>query len=331
MPAVTMPSPSAQASPALAPVPWHRALSPREAWAITREAAEAWIEDRCASLGAALAYYTLFSMAPLLLIVVSVAGLMFGAEAARGEVSAQLQGLMGPTGAAAVEGLLASVNWPAGGAIATLTGVVLMLIGATTVFAELQSTLDHIWQAPAQTSSGLWALLRARVLSFGLILAVGFLLMVALLIGAALSAVETWWGPRLAGWHALLNVVSAALDFGLVTLLFALIYKLMPRARIAWSDVWVGAVVTTALFGVGRHLIGLYIGHGAVGSGFGAAGSLVAVLVWVYYSAQIFLFGAEFTWVVAHRVGSRRGLAPAMSDTPPPASTAPAQPPRQMG
>ncbi len=292
---------------------WRQALSPRQAWAITTEAAEAWLEDRCTSLGAALAYYTLFSMAPLLLIVVSVAGLLFGAEAARGEVSAQLQGLLGGPGAAAVQELLASVNWPAGSALATVTGLVLMLIGATTVFAELQGTLDFIWRAPARPLGSWWAFVRARVLSFGLILGVGFLLIVSLLLSAALAAVQSWWLlPRLVGWHAMMDGVSAAFDFALVTLLFALIYKLMPRVRIAWSDVWVGAVVTAALFAVGRQLIGLYIGRGAVGSGFGAAGSLVAVLVWVYYSAQIFLFGAEFTWVFAHRIGSRRDT----EDTP---------------
>jgi membrane protein len=299
-------------------LPWRRALAPREAWAITAEAAQAWLDDRCTSLGAALAYYTLFSMAPLLLIVVSVAGLLFGAEAARGEVAAQLQGLLGGPGAAAVQELLASVNWPAGSALATVTGLALMLIGATTVFAELQGTLDHIWRAPARPLGGWWAFVRARVLSFGLILGVGFLLIVSLLLSAALAALQSWWLlPRLAGWQAVVDALSAAFDFALVTLLFALIYKLMPRVRIAWSDVWVGAVVTAALFAVGRQLIGLYIGRGAVGSGFGAAGSLVAVLVWVYYSAQIFLFGAEFTWVFAHRVGSRRGAGtPATTAAP---------------
>ncbi len=287
---------------------WQQALSPRQAWQLTREAAESWLDDRCPSLGAALAYYTLFSLAPLLLIVVSVAGLLFGADAARGEVAVQLQGLLGEAGAAAVQQLLASVNWPAGGVLATVTGLVLMLIGATTVFAELQNTLDHIWRAPPRASGSLWALLRARVLSFGLILGVGFLLIVSLLIAAALSAIEAWWLPRLGGWDTLVTTLSAVIGFGLVTLLFAMIYKLMPRVRIAWSDVWIGAIVTAALFAIGRQLIGVYIGRGAVGSGFGAAGSLVAVLVWVYYSAQIFLFGAEFTRVVAHRLGSRRGV-----------------------
>lgn len=298
------------------------ALTPGEALAVLQRALGAWSEDRCASRGASLAYYTLFSMAPLLLIVVSVAGLVFGAEAARGEVFGELRSLLGPAGAAAVEEVLASVNWPAGGALGTLAGLALMFIGATTVFAELQDTLDHVWRAPARpVGRGLWALARTRVLSFGLILGVGFLLIVSLLASAALAALRRWWAPWLGGWSALIDVVDTALSWGLVTLLFAMIYKLMPRVRIAWADVWLGAIVTSLLFQLGRQLIGLYLGHSAVTSGFGAAGSLVVVLVWVYYSAQIFLFGAEFTWVMAHRWGSRRHLpgAAASVDGPPPA------------
>ena len=276
-------------------------------WHLVTEAVQAWIDDRCASLGAALAYYTLFSMAPLLLIVVSVAGLLFGAEAARGEVYAQLERLIGSSGARAVEDLLASVNWPAGGLMATVGGVLIMLIGATTVVAELQSTLDHIWRAPP--ARGGWrSLLHARLLSFGLILGVGFLLVVSLLADAALAAAQRWWSPWFGDWLLLVQVVDWLLGYGLLTALFAMIYKIMPRVRIAWSDVWLGAGVTALLFDLGRHAIGLYIGRGAVGSGFGAAGSLVAVLTWVYYSAQIFLLGAEFTWVMAHRCGSRQGL-----------------------
>lgn len=278
----------------------------RHVWAVLRDAGEAWLDDRCPSLGAALAYYTLFSLAPLLLIVVSVAGLVFGPDAARGEVSEQLIGLMGPAAASTVEQLLASVNRPAGGVLATTVGLLLMLVGATTVFAELQNTLDHIWRAPPRTGRGWWSLLRARVLSFGLILGVGFLLMVSLLASAALAALQRWWSPWFFGWAELAAALGSVISFLLMTLLFALIYKLMPRVRIAWSDVWAGALVTSALFAVGRHLIGLYIGQGAVGSGFGAAGSLVVLLAWVYYSAQIFLLGAEIARVMAQRRGAWR-------------------------
>jgi membrane protein len=235
-----------------------------------------------------------------------VAGLVFGPEAARGEIYCQLHELFGSAGAAAVQQLLESVNRPAGGVTSTIIGVLLMLVGATTVFAELQDSLDRIWRAPQRHSSGLWALARARVLSFGLILGLGFLLVVSMLFSAAVAALQTWWSAWLSGWDLLLGVLNVVSGFVLVSLLFAMIYKVMPRARIAWSDVWVGAVITAGLFTFGRALIGAYLSTGVVGSGFGAAGSLVAVLVWVYYSAQIFLLGAEFTWVFAHAVGSHR-------------------------
>ena len=289
---------------------------------LLRQTANAWIDDDAPSKGAALAYYTLFSLAPLLLIVISVAGLVFGPDAARGEIFGQIQGLVGAPGAAAVQQLLESINHPASGLLATLLGLVLMLVGATTVFAELQNTLDRIWRAPARPPGGVWRLLRARVLSFGLILGLGFLLIVSLVFSAAVSVLQTWWLPLFGQAAQLLNVFNTAFLFALMTLMFALIYKVMPRVRIEWSDVWVGAVVTATLFTVGRLLIGLYLAAGSVASGFGAAGSLVVVLVWVYYSAQIFLLGAEFTWAYAHLLGSRKALPTA--DTGRPGPTAPA-------
>ena len=288
-------------------------------YALLRQSVLAWVDDDAASKGAALAYYTLFSLAPLLLIVISVAGLVFGADAARGEIFGQLQGLLGAPGAAAVQQLLESVQQPAKGWWGTALGLGLMLLGATSVFAELQNTLDRIWRAPARPAGGLWALLRARVLSFGLILGLGFLLMVSLLLSAAMSAAQRWWSPALARWDGWVTLFNLASTFALVTLMFAMIYKVMPRVRIEWSDVWVGALVTACLFTLGRLGLGLYLGLGSVGSAFGAAGSLVVVLVWVYYSAQIFLLGAEFTWVYAHALGSKRGatLPPAPCPTPP--------------
>ncbi len=209
--------------------------------------------------------------------------------------------------AAAVQDLLVSVDWPNGGALASSVGAVLMVVGATTVFAELQSTLDHIWDVPATRAAGWWRVLRARLLSFGLILGVGFLLIVSLLFDVAVSALQKWSLIVVPHWSGMLDTLGTLAVFGTMTLTFAVIYKRMPRARIAWSDVWVGALVTTVLFSIGRQLIGLYIGRGALSSGFGAAGSMVALLAWVYYSAQIFLLGAEFTWTFAHRLGSRRG------------------------
>jgi membrane protein len=249
-----------------------------------------------------------FSVAPLLLIVISVAGLVFGQEAARGEIFAQLSGLMGAQGALAVQGMLEAVNKPREGIIATVIGLALLVVGATTVFGELQDAMDRIWRAPARdTGGGIFGLLRVRLLSFSMIMGIGFLLIVSLVASAAIAALGKWWAPVFGGWEVLAQGVNFVVSFGMVTVIFAMIYKLMPRVKVEWRDVWVGAGVTALLFTVGKHLIGLYIGKSSVASGYGAAGSLVVVLVWVYYSAQIFLLGAEFTWVYAHQYGSLRG------------------------
>lgn len=291
-------------------------MNARQLWPLARQAALAWVDDYAPSMGAALAYYTLFSIAPLLLIVISIAGLVFGEDAARGQIFAELNGLMGSDGAAAVEALLKSVNRPSAGIIGTVVGVAALLLGAMSVFGELQDALDRIWRAPARRQeSSLWALVRSRLLSFGMILVIGFLLIVTLVASAAVVALGTWWAPVFGGWAVLAEGVNFIISFGLVTVTFALIYKLMPRVRIQWRDVWIGAAVTALLFTVGKVLIGLYIGTSSFASGFGAAGSLAVLLIWMYYSAQIFLLGAEFTWVYAHVYGSRRE-APAPSHSP---------------
>ena len=272
-----------------------------ELWTLIKLAASAWLDDYAPSMGAALSYYTLFSLAPLLLIVISVAGLVFGADAVRGEIVGQLQGLMGKDAAKTVEQILASVSQPAQGITATVIGIVLVLIGATSVFAELQSALDRIWRAPTrEKSSGLWTLLRTRLLSFGMILGIAFLMMVSLVLGAVMAALGKWWGGMFVGWEVLAQILNEVFSLVLTTTVFAMIYKLMPRVKVRWQDVWLGAIVTAALFTIGKFLIGYYIGKSGIASGFGAAGSLVIILVWVYYSAQIFLIGAEFTWVHAH-------------------------------
>jgi membrane protein len=281
-------------------------MRPKEAWRLFKEAVQAWSDDYAPSMGAALSYYTLFSIAPLLLIVIAVAGWFFGDDAVRGELTGALQGLMGEEGARAVEGLLASVSEPKEGIIATVIGVFVLIIGATTVFGELQNDLDRIWRAPAREDiGGVWSLLRSRLLSIGMILGIAFLLMVSLVLDAVLQALGKMWGTD--SLKAIAQVINFLVGFGLTTTVFAMIYKLMPRAKIAWHDVWVGAAVTAILFTVGKFLIGLYIGRSAVASSFGAAGSLAVVMIWVYYSAQIFLLGAEFTWVYAHSHGSRKG------------------------
>jgi membrane protein len=277
-------------------------------WPLIKLSVLSWRKDYASSMGGALAYYTLFSIAPVLIIVIAVAGFFLGPEAARGEIVTQLRGLLGDDGAAAVQGLLESASQPEEGLVATITGFVLLLLGATTVFAELQSDLDRIWRAPApQAISGVWALLRARLLSFSMVLVLAFLLLVSLVVSAALAALGNWWGGWFEGWAIVLEVLNFLVSFAITTGLFAMIYKLLPRADIAWRDVWIGAAVTALLFAIGKFLIGLYIGRSGIASGFGAAGSFVVLLVWVYYSTQIFLLGAEFTWVYAHERGSRRG------------------------
>ena len=277
-----------------------------ELWDVVRTALSNWIDDYAQSMGAALAYYTMFSIAPLLLIVISIAGLVFGDEAARGEIFSQLEGMLGTSGALAVQGLLESVREPRESVTATVFGLVLLLIGATSVFGELQDALDRIWRAPVRAGqSGWWRLVRARLMSFGMILGIGFLLIVSLVASAALAALQKWWGPVFTA----ASIIEVVLSFLATTVAFAMIYKIVPRVRIHWKDVWIGATTTSLLFTVGKLLIGVYIGRSGIASGFGAAASLVVVLVWVYYSAQIFLLGAEFTRAYAHKFGSRRYLA----------------------
>lgn len=273
---------------------------------LVREAATAWVDDYAPSMGAAIAYYTLFSLAPVLLIALAIAGLVFDAEAARGQVFEQLRMLLGNDGATAVEGLLQSMGKPANGILGTLIGLAVLVVGATTVFGELQSALDRIWRAPVRDPhTGLWSLIHGRLLSFGMVLAIGFLLLVSLVVNAGLAAWGSWSAPT--GWEVVGQALNFVLSFAFITAAFAMIYRFMPRVRIRWPDVWVGAAITALLFTVGKLLIGLYIGKSGVVSGFGAASSIVALLVWVYYSAQVFLFGAELTWVYAHLFGSRKG------------------------
>ncbi len=276
-------------------------------WPLIKEAATAWIDDYAPSMGAAIAYYTMFSLAPLLLIAIAVAALVFGQEVASGEVLAQLRGMMGEEGAQAVQAMLESASQPEQGAMATIVGVLLLIVGATTVFGELQDALDRIWRAPKREGNGLWNLLRSRLLSFGMILGIGFLLIVSLVMSAALSALGKWMGPMFGSWEVVAQLVNFVISFALVSVMFAMIYKIMPRVKIAWRDVWTGAIVTALLFTIGKFAIGLYIGKSGVASAFGAAGSLVVLLLWIYYSTQIFLLGAEFTWAYAHRFGSLQG------------------------
>lgn len=281
----------------------------KKIWLLIKTTVIAWSDDYAPSMGAALAFYTLFSIAPLLLIVLSITGFVFGAEAARGEIAGQLQNLMGEQSALTVQALLQNVNKPSEGIMATITGVLLLLIGATTVFGELQSALDRIWRAPERPPiRSIISFLRSRLLSFGMIFGIGFILMVSLIFNAALSAVSHWWSLQFKEWFIILYSVNLVFGFVMTTAMFALIYKYIPSVKIRWGEVWLGALITAALFTVGKFLIGLYMTKSAVASGFGAAGSVVALLVWVYYSAQIFLLGAEFTWAYSTIYGSRSNI-----------------------
>jgi membrane protein len=288
----------------------------RDAYGMVSETIMEWIDDRASRKGAALAFYTVFSLAPILILSIAIAGFFFGPEAARGEIFVQVRSLLGKDGALAIQAMIENASRPGAGALATLIGSVTLLVGATTALVELKEGLDQIWDVPPEKTSGFWYFVRKRLLSFGLILSLGFLLLVSLALSAALSLLARLWGPQDAT-QAVLESINFLISFALVTVLFAMIYKILPSVRIAWRDVIIGAVITALLFNVGKFMIGLYLGNSAIASSYGAAGSVILVLVWVYYSAQIFLLGAEFTKVYAHRHGSRRGT--------PRASQAPAQ------
>ena len=284
-------------------------MRPSHLFHLCKKAVLSWIDDFAPSMGAAISYYTVFSLAPLLVIVIAVAGAVFGREAVQGEIVGQLQGLIGRDGALAVQGLIKSASEPAKGLLAGVISIGVLLVGATTVFAELQSALDRIWHVPEKAKpSGVWAVLRARVLSFGLIMGVAFLLMVSLSVSAGISAMGSWASGLLPGWELVLQGINMVLSIAITMVLFAMIFRFMPSVPIAWSDVWVGAAVTAVLFELGKFLIGLYLGKSGVNESFAAAGSLVVLLAWVYYAAQIFLLGAEFTKVYADDRGAKVGV-----------------------
>ena len=294
------------------------AMKPSTIYEIARKSISAWVDDYAPSMGAAISYYTAFSIAPLLVIVIAVAGYVFGDEAVRGSLQGQISGLVGADGAQAIQGLISSAREPTEGLVATSLSIALLIVGATTVFAEIQSALDRIWHVPEKAKpSGIWGLLRARFLSFGLILGLAFMLMASLTISAAMAAIGTYFSSLLPGWDVVLFVLNICISLAVETVLFAMIFKFMPSTRIAWSDVWVGAIVTGVLFELGKVLIGLYVGKAGVSSTYAAAGSIAVILIWVYYAAQIFLLGAEFTKVYATEYGSHRlKTTPAAAERP---------------
>jgi membrane protein len=275
----------------------------RTIFEFVKQLASEWIDQDVSKRGAALAFYTFFSIAPLLVIVLAMAGFWFGEQAARRELFSQVSGLVGSEGAEAIQALVSAAQKPKTGAWATAIALVTLVVGATGVFVQIQDALNSIWSVRRVPGRGLRNFIKDRLLSFAFIVGVGFLLLVSLVISAGLSALNEFMvvlTPVQTIWQGINFLVS----FGVITLLFALIFKVLPDMEIVWRDVWIGAIITALLFNVGKHLTGIYLGRSSVTSAYGAAGSLVIVLLWVYYSAQILFFGAKFTQIYSNRYGS---------------------------
>ena len=280
-------------------------MNPKEAFSLLKTTLFEWLDDQAPMLGAALAYYTVFSLAPLLIITIAIAGLVFGAEAAQGQIFDQLRGLLGDASGKAMEEIVQSASAePKTGVVATVIGLVTLLFGASGVFGQLQASLNIIWGVQPKPGRGILGIIRDRILSFGFILVVGFLLLVSLLLTAAIAFVGKQFGAMVPGMEALIQLFNSMLSLAVITLLFAMMFKILPDANIAWRDVWIGAFITALLFTLGKFALGFYLGRSGVASSYGAAGSLIVLLLWVYYSSQIVFFGAEFTQVYANRFGS---------------------------
>ncbi|HEY6517569.1 MAG TPA: YihY/virulence factor BrkB family protein [Steroidobacteraceae bacterium] len=283
----------------------------REVWALIKDAANGWSDHRASRIGAALAFYTVFSLGPILLLAVVVAGFFFGQSAARGEIHQQISNFIGAQAAAEVQAVLLRAHRPVAGVVATAISVVTLLFSADTALVELKSGLDEIWSVPVRSRRWYWDYLRSRLLSIALILALGFLLLASLLFSAALGALEALSrGIFIVG--VVLRSTNSLISFGLAVLLFATVFKVLPSVKLAWKDVAIGALITAVLFAVGKYAIGLYLGSSTIASTYGAAGSVIVVLLWVYYCAQVFLLGAELTRAYACRFGSRRGMGAPM-------------------
>ncbi len=275
-------------------------------WEVTRDAGIEWWEDKAPRLGAALAYYTALSLAPLLVVAIGIAGFVFGEEAAQGQLVAQMEDLVGHDGAAMIQTLIINARaQPNTGIFATVVGLATLLFAAAGVFGQLQEALNTIFEVEPKPGRGFVGILRDRFLSFTMVVGVGFLLLVSLMLSAALAALSGWISGMLPGHGVLLHVGNFLLSLFVITVMFAMIFKLLPDVKLAWNDVWLGAAITALLFVVGKTLLGLYLGHSSIGSAYGAAGSFVVLLVWLYYSSQILFMGAEWIQVYANRFGSR--------------------------
>ncbi|HEY9876153.1 MAG TPA: YihY/virulence factor BrkB family protein [Candidatus Obscuribacterales bacterium] len=280
-------------------------MKPKDILDLLKETFQEWQEDKAARLAAALSYYTAFSVAPLLIIVIAIVALVFGQDAAQGRIDEQIQGLVGPQGAKAIQEMIVNSRKPTEGTIATIISFVVLFFGASGVFAELQDSLNTIWEVAPKPGQGVKAVVKHRFMSFAMVLGIGFLLLVSLGLSTALAAVGGYLGQLLPNLDIVVRLLNFAISFGVITLLFAMIYRILPDVKIAWGDVWLGAAITSLLFAIGKWAIGLYLGNSSVGSTYGAAGSFVVFLLWVNYSAQILFFGAEFTQVYANKYGSQ--------------------------
>jgi len=274
-------------------------------WEILKETGSDWSKDDATRLAAALAYYTVLSIAPLLVVAVSVAGLVFGEEAARGQIAAQLSGVVGPQAGEGIQTLLSNAKSPDEGVLGSIIGLVVLLFGASGVFGELQASMNEIWKVEPKPGMGVLGFLRARFFSFSMVLGVAFLLLVSLMLSAVLAGIGGAFTSALPGGAWLWEGVNFFVALGVITVLFALIFKVVPDVKIEWRDVWIGAAVTALLFSIGKFGLGLYLGRASVASPYGAAGSLIVLVIWVYYAAQILFMGAEFTQVYARHRGSR--------------------------
>lgn len=277
-------------------------MNTKDIWNILKSTYAQWSSDKASELAAALAFYTALSIAPLLVLIIAVVGFFLGQEAAQGQLVGQLRSLMGPEAAQFTEEAIANANKPGAGGIASLISIAVLLWGSTNVFAQLQNSLNTIWNVEPKPGQGLMATLRHRLLSFGMVLGIGFLLLVSLAFSTVLSAISGSFNNLLPGFDWLWQILNYVISFGVMTLLFALIFKVLPDVHVAWKDIWLGAAITSVLFIIGQFALSLYLGN--QGSAYGVAGSLMVFLLWVYYSAQILFFGAEFIQVYATRYGA---------------------------
>lgn len=273
------------------------------AWKLLKQTASDWSDDNASRLAAALAYYTVLSIAPMMVLAVAVAGLFYGEDAARGQIGEQLGAVVGPQAGGAIETIIANAKAPEAGLLSTVVGIAVLFFGASGVFGELQASLNTVWDVAPKSGRGVRGFVAQRFFSFTMVLGVAFMLLVSLVLSAALSAIGSLVADSLPGGAVLWQAVNFIVSLGLITVLFAMIYKVIPDAKIAWSDVWVGALVTSLLFSLGKLGLGLYLGRASLASPFGAAGSVIVLVVWVYYAAQILLLGAEFTQAYARRFG----------------------------